>query len=139
MYKVVSKIKAKVELSKVGLNLDFLLGNASPILIQGTDSVHWRENRKNFYFRAERIHLGVISCGRIDCAYFLSMEKLSWPWFRENGFGVLTRKSKNCLFSPVHQLHSLNQDQDNFFMLRKCAQSIPHIKLPPAWMLSERK
>jgi hypothetical protein len=37
------------------------------------------------------------------------------------------RKSKKF---PVHQLHSLNQGQDNFFMLRKCAQSIPHIKLP---------
>ena len=37
--------------------------NASLTLIQGIDSMYWRENRKNFYFFPESIHLGVILCG----------------------------------------------------------------------------
>jgi hypothetical protein len=66
----------------------------------------------------------------IDCAHSRSMKNYL-DRDSGNGVGVLTRKSKFFLFSPPHQLNSLNQSQDNFFMLRKCAQSIPRIKLPP--------
>jgi hypothetical protein len=34
------------------------------------------------------------------------------------------------IFASIHRIHSLNQGRDNFFLLKKCAQSIPHIKLP---------
>jgi hypothetical protein len=44
--------------------------------------------------------------------------------------GVWMKKRKVSIFASIHQLHSLNQSQDNFFMLRKYAQSISCIKLP---------
>jgi hypothetical protein len=43
---------------------------------------------------------------------------------------LVYERKKISIVASIHQLHSLNQNQDNFFMLRKCAQSILHIKLP---------
>jgi hypothetical protein len=43
---------------------------------------------------------------------------------------VYWRENRKNFYFRSYQLHSLNQGQDNFFMLRKCAQSIPRIKLP---------
>jgi hypothetical protein len=66
----------------------------------------------------------------IDCAHFLSMENYPNP-DSGNGVGIRAKKVKFSIFASIHQLHSLNQSQDNFCILRECAQSIPRIKLPP--------
>ena len=53
------------------------------------------------------------------------IEKFYFSNFLKNGNFI------RRIFCGEHQLYSLNQGQDNFFMLRECAQSIPRIKLPP--------
>jgi hypothetical protein len=91
--------------------------------------MYWCENRKISIFARKASIRGNFIQG-IDCAHFLSkknyldLDSGEWSW-------CIDAKIENFLFSPVHQLHSLNQGQDNFFMRRKCAQSIPRIKLPP--------
>jgi hypothetical protein len=64
---------------------------------------------------------------RIDCAHSRSMKNYLYP-DSGNGFCGRAKKEDVSIFASIHQLHSLNQSQDNFFMLKKYAQSIPRIK-----------
>jgi hypothetical protein len=84
----------------------------------------WPKNffTKNYLYRGNFTR-------EIDCAHSRSIKTLPWPWFREWSW-YTGKKRKFSIFASIHQLHFLNQGRDNFFMLRKCAQSIPRIKLP---------
>jgi hypothetical protein len=78
------------------------------------------------FFTKNGPYIGIILCGEsIPEAWKRFLDPVSG-----NEVGVLTRKSKNFLFSSIHQLHSLNQGQASVFIVRKCAQSIPRMKLP---------
>jgi hypothetical protein len=59
----------------------------------------------------------------IDCAHSEAWKRFLDP-DSGNGVGVVTRKSKK-FFSPVHQLHSINQGQDNFSCLENVRNRFP--------------
>ena len=104
-----------------------------------------------FGFLCENHRFLGFSRRRIDCAHSRSLKMLPWPWFREMsvfiyyvfGFPVgltslqVRLKTGKFFLLPLFDfrfntpISSLNQGQRSIFKIRKCAQSIPRIKLPP--------
>ena len=88
------------------------------ILIQGIELVYQRKNRK--FFSRPFLWTNFLLIFHIFLYLDPDSEK---NWVFEVKF-VVFRNFKNIIFS-------VNQAQESIFRIRECAQSIPHIKLPP--------